>query len=111
MAIALRFRGRGNCAESHGYAGRNVRGDSPAAIRRIRRRFGTLRDGVARVTGDPALQIEIAFQALQIGAQIGRRLMPEIAVFFEQFGDDVVHPLGNLGIELGRRDGIFVRIS
>ena len=63
-----------------------------------------LRDGVARIACNAALQIEIALQALQVGAQIGSGLIPEIAVLFEKLADDVVQPLGKLGIELGWRD-------
>ena len=85
MAIALRLRGSGNLRRK---VTDTMRRSWFAAFScgdpDIRQIFGTLRDGVARVACDAALQIEIALQALQIGAQIGRRLMPEIAVFFEQ---------------------------
>ena len=58
--------------------------------------------------GGGASAIGVAFQALQIGTNVGGVLVAKIAIFLQSLVDDIFQLLWKVGIEADRRDGSAV---
>ena len=62
-----------------------------------------------RTQGCPSPGFDIPFQPLQVAAQVGRGLVAQIAILFEQLLDDLLQLGGQRRVQLRHRQGIMLQ--